>query len=150
MRRKSNVNNVPGSVDLFGNITPLKSWNQKYQEYIRSPEWKKKCEEALARADDKCQKCHHTKWSRKLNVHHKTYEHFMYEPPEDLIVVCTYCHKVEDWLRDEETAKRNYEKLQDARFEGWARVVYGDNWMMRGDEDVIYYEFQDWIEKNDY
>jgi 5-methylcytosine-specific restriction endonuclease McrA len=136
--------------DLFGNITPMKTWEQKYQKYIRSPEWKTKCKEALGRAEHKCQKCGFSKWAGKLEVHHLTYEHFMHEPLEDLIVVCSKCHKIKDRQREVETEKRNYAKLQDARFEGWARAVYGDNWMMHNDEDVIYNEFQDWLDRNDY
>ena len=140
----------PGSIDLFGNVTPLQTWQQEYNEYMRSPAWKNKREVALKSADNKCQKCNHTKHSRRLNVHHITYEHFKNEPPEDLKVVCTLCHKIEDWKRAMETRRRNDEKLQDARFEGWARKVYGDNWMIGRDEADIYYQFEDWIYKNDY
>ena len=132
---------------MFGNITPLQSWEQKYQEYIRSPEWKQKRREALERVDHKCQKCGHTKWSRRLNVHHLTYEHLMNEPPEDLKVVCTVCHRIEDEKRALITAERNYEKLQDARFCGWARSVYGEDWMIGRDECIVYEEFHDWLDR---
>ncbi|PKN71233.1 MAG: hypothetical protein CVU54_02085 [Deltaproteobacteria bacterium HGW-Deltaproteobacteria-12] len=150
MKRKGVIKSEPGSVDLFGNITPLKTWEQKYREYIQSPTWEKKRKEALERVDHKCQKCGHTQWSRKLNVHHLTYERFMNELPEDLKVVCTICHKIEDEKRALETAKRNYAKFQDARFDGWARAVYGDDWMVYRDESDVYYEFQDWLDRNDY
>ncbi len=133
------------TVDLFGNVTPEKTKEQKYREYINSPEWKKKSK-ALIESVGKCQKCGFSKYARKLEVHHLTYEHFKNEPPEDLIVVCSKCHKIKDRQREKETEKRNYEKLEDARFEGWARAVYGDDWMVYNDEYVVYQEFQEWLE----
>jgi hypothetical protein len=45
--------------------------------------------------------------------------------------------------------ERNYEKLQDARFDGWLRSVYGDNWMMLVDEDIAYDQFQDFLDRCD-
>ena len=114
---------------------------------MRSPEWKIKRNSALKRAEDKCEKCHHTKWSRNLEVHHLTYEHFMNEPPEDLKVVCTVCHRIEDEKRALITEERNYEKWQDARFDGWARAVYGDDWMVYRDQYDVYCEFDDWLDR---
>jgi 5-methylcytosine-specific restriction endonuclease McrA len=134
------------TVDLFGNITPDKTWEEEYKEYISSRIWKEKCKQALERVGYKCQKCGLSKWARKLEVHHLTYERFKHELPEDLIVVCNKCHKIKDRQREQETEKRNYEKLQDARFVGWARKVYGDDWMLN-DQEYIYLKYEAWLEK---
>lgn len=65
----------------------------KYNEYIRSNEWKEKCEKILARDNHECQHCHaHTP---DLSVHHKTYENLFNEKDEDLITLCDNCHKKE-------------------------------------------------------
>lgn len=135
--------------DLFGYEPPLKTWKQEYDEYIRSKEWKIKCQKALERAGNKCEKCGRDKYSVKLVVHHLTYDHFKNEPPEDLLVVCAKnCHFIEDKHREKRTEKRNYERLQEARFQGWVRKVYGEGYVCN-DEDALYQEFLDWLESID-
>ena len=133
--------------DLFGYKKPEKTWKEELKEYLSSREWKIKARQAKERADYKCQRCGSSKWVRKLDVHHLTYERFKHELPEDLIVVCNKCHKIKDRQREQETETRNYEKLQDARFEGWARKVYGDDWMMYNNEEYIYAEYEAWLDK---
>jgi hypothetical protein len=132
-------------VDLFGNVTLDKSWEQKYKEYLKSAKWKKKCTLKLEQVGYKCERCGISKWAG-LSVHHKTYEHFMDEPLEDLKVVCKKCHKIEDLIRQQETEAKNYQKLQDARFCGWARVVFGDDWIMNG-EDYVFQKYQEWLDR---
>jgi 5-methylcytosine-specific restriction endonuclease McrA len=118
------------TIDLFGNITPDKTKEGDYKEYITSATWKRRCEPVYKRADNKCEKCGMSKWTRKLSVHHLNYDHFKNEPPEDLILLCDKCHEKADKQREHETADRNATKLEDARFDGWARKKYGDDWMM--------------------
>lgn len=64
--------------------------------YYNSKEWKRKREEALKRADYRCQLCNYAQedWSTWLEVHHRTYQGFKNEQPEDLTVLCQECH----WL----------------------------------------------------
>jgi 5-methylcytosine-specific restriction endonuclease McrA len=138
------------TVDLFGNITPDKTKEQEYKEYINSAEWKRKSKEAIKRAGNKCQKCGMDKGTRRLDAHHLTYDNFKHERPEDLEVVCVKCHREADKEREQEVAERNYEKLEDARFEGWARAKYGDNWMLYNDECIVYDEYREWFERNDF
>jgi hypothetical protein len=61
-----------------------------YQEYLRTPEWRRRRERKLDQADRRCQLCnrHH----RSLNVHHRTYENLGEELDGDLIVLCRACH----------------------------------------------------------
>lgn len=60
-----------------------------YGEYINSPEWKAKAQEAKKRAGYKCQLCNGTK---RLDVHHRTYERLGHELDSDLTVLCHKCH----------------------------------------------------------
>lgn len=80
-----------------------KSWFRIYGEYLRSPEWKARRKEALARAEEACQICGSP---RDLHVHHRTYERVGCERPSDLTVLCGDCHHhfhagdEGDWDRD--------------------------------------------------
>jgi hypothetical protein len=60
-----------------------------YEEYLRSPEWRRKKRKALERAGNRCHLCS-TRW--RLDVHHNTYERIGRERPEDLVVLCRLCH----------------------------------------------------------
>lgn len=62
-----------------------------YDRYRNSDAWKIKREGALARAASRCQLCRSTK---KLNVHHNTYENLGNERDEDLFVLCKRCHSI--------------------------------------------------------
>ncbi len=136
--------------DLFGNNIPDKTEKPTYRAYLSSSKWKKKCIEKKDSVGNKCEKCGRDKFMRKLIVHHLTYEHFGDEPLEDLQVLCDICHHPADWKREREVAERNYEKLEEARFQGWARVKYGDDWMLYHDTPETYEDFQDWRERNQY
>jgi hypothetical protein len=62
-----------------------------YQKYLKTPEWTKKKEVALAAAGYRCQlDMEHS--SIGLEVHHRTYDRRGYEWPSDLIVLCRACH----------------------------------------------------------
>ena len=104
----------------------------------------------MKRAGDKCERCKTPKGLRRLEVHHRTYERFGNERLEDLEVVCVLCHRMVDIERREEIEQRNYERFEDARFRGWAEKVYGEDWMMLNNEDVIYEEYQAWLERKDF
>lgn len=80
--------------NLFDDPAPSKE--EEYRAYLASPAWRRRCHAALARAGWKCERCGWSKYSRRLEVHHKTYDHFREERPEDLEVVCTVCHKAAD------------------------------------------------------
>jgi predicted HNH restriction endonuclease len=125
--------------------TEPKSKKDEYTEYIASKKWKALRLQALARAGNKCEVCGFSKWSVQLEVHHKTYERFKNERLDDLLVVCSNCHKEQDKIREDATKVRNRQKLLSAQFEGWARKVYG--WEQGDyDGDRIYDEFIEWLE----
>jgi len=61
-----------------------------YTEYLQTTHWHFKRSDALRRSKHRCQLCNSTK---RLDVHHRTYENLGNEEPEDLIVLCRKCHK---------------------------------------------------------
>ncbi len=62
-----------------------------YEEYLRTPEWRARRQEALKRAQYRCQLCNTNQ--SPLEVHHRTYERLGAEVPEDLFVLCYSCHQ---------------------------------------------------------
>jgi|SRR6185436_18636054 len=60
-----------------------------HDDYLRTPEWRKTRNGALARAGWKCSLCSTTK---QLQVHHNDYSRFGEELETDLTVVCATCH----------------------------------------------------------
>ena len=70
-------------------ITIKKFTDFNYHDYLRSDEWKVKREEAIKRADRRCQICFSP---NDLNVHHRTYDRVGNERNSDLIVLCKECH----------------------------------------------------------
>lgn len=71
------------------NARPLSESEIRYREYLNSPEWHQRRNQALRDAGYRCQKCG---VKRNLQVHHESYERLGAERPEDLIVVCRGCH----------------------------------------------------------
>lgn len=101
--------------DLFGNVIeePENTFEEEYAEYIRSPKWRQKAKAALARAGEKCERCGYSKFSRRLEVHHRTYERFRDERPEDLEVVCEVCHREADAQRERRVAAEAHERFME-------------------------------------
>lgn len=72
----------------------------EYREvYLKSEHWREQRLGALERAGDRCQVCNGTK---RLDVHHRTYERLGNEAPMDLTVLCRGCH---DLFHDSRTVK---------------------------------------------
>ena len=62
-----------------------------YEEYLKTPEWQQKRQEAIRRARGRCQLCNADNNGRY--VHHRTYERRGDEWLQDLIVLCRRCHE---------------------------------------------------------
>lgn len=62
-----------------------------YEEYLRTPHWKRKREDKLRAAGHRCQVCN--SGSGILDVHHRTYERLGEELDMDLTVLCRGCHR---------------------------------------------------------
>jgi len=61
-----------------------------YSSYINSEAWKEKRKERLRFAGRRCELCNR---SSDLDVHHRTYERLGDEKLNDLIVLCSTCHR---------------------------------------------------------
>lgn len=57
-----------------------------YRKYIKSPEWQVKVKQYRAGV---CELCG---GGGKVNLHHLTYKHLMFETQTDLATLCDYCH----------------------------------------------------------
>lgn len=68
--------------------------NHTYQQYIRSSLWRRNPArlEELERSLHRCRLCNRAPPEVVLTVHHRTYERFGHERPEDLTTLCTECH----------------------------------------------------------
>lgn len=85
-----------------------------YKTYINSPEWKKKRERAFKLLGRKCQKCGNTK---KLEVHHLTYDNLYNESVSDVEIVYNTCHPVADYQR---ATEKGYNTFLRNRHGEWA------------------------------
>lgn len=140
--------------DLFGDAVPadedkrVMSFAEEYKAYINSQQWKRKRQQAIDRAGNQCQVCgvYGTRQTR-LEVHHKTYERFKNERPEDLEVVCQPCHLERDKVRAKESKRRAAWALYDAQLDGWASKVYGNGWAEFKDSEEVAERFERWLER---
>lgn len=61
---------------------------KSYQEYLNSPEWKKKADDYKERFP----LCEYCRKKSPVNVHHRNYQNVGYEKYWDLLAVCKDCH----------------------------------------------------------
>lgn len=128
--------------------TPLdEERRQEYQQYINSPAWKRFREYAIKQAGYKCARCGVSKWSGPLEVHHLTYERFKRERLTDVIVLCKACHEHADGERRTEVQEKNAAALEAARFNGWARKAYGDDWRDTVDTEAVHERYSEWKDR---
>lgn len=73
-------------------ISKMKNLSVEYRRYIVSLRWFEKRNEAMRHYGRKCHTCGATK---RLEVHHLTYERLGEELMSDLMVLCFGCHKAE-------------------------------------------------------
>jgi len=71
------------------------SRKKNYERYMRSRDWALIKLQIFSRDHYKCRKCHATIAQRMLNVHHLTYERVFHEKFDDLITLCSVCHREE-------------------------------------------------------
>jgi len=63
----------------------------RFAEYRLQPEWRARRVQALTRARYKCQMG--SNHDAPLDVHHRSYDNYGCERPEDLVVLCRSCHQ---------------------------------------------------------
>lgn len=64
-----------------------------YRQYLRSKAWRRIRMAMLWIADYRCQLCGRTNSETTLEVHHRNYDRVYCERPEDLMVLCSDCHR---------------------------------------------------------
>jgi len=60
-----------------------------YDDYLRSPEWKRRAAKIMERAKGVCEGC---LTKEATEVHHLTYEHIGAEFAFELVALCSHCH----------------------------------------------------------
>jgi hypothetical protein len=102
------------------------------EEYYQSDEWRYVRHRKFEQAGRKCEDCGSTK---RLEVHHKSYDRLYDEDLADLQVLCFACHPVADCRRAGDNA-----------FHTYVSKVYGDDVQ---DPSIFAEEFDDWLERKE-
>jgi hypothetical protein len=119
-------------------------WRDKYETVINSFRWRGLKMRLLSQRGKRCQRCNQPRWP--LELHHKTYERLGEERDDDLELLCSQCHVVADEERAEAGRVRASEALDDARFYGWCRAVYGEDYEP---DDLDYERYEEWLERKE-
>ena len=83
-----------------------------------------------------------------MKDHHETYERFTKERLDDLVVLCKDCHEEEDKKRKRQQEEKAAEALYEARFAGYMKKKYGEDYFFHEMPiDADYEEFEEWVEK---
>lgn len=122
----------------------MKPHSKQYEEYLRSSAWQEKRLAVLANNQGRCERC---QTALATEVHHRTYERLGHELLCDLEALCDSCHEKADRERAAETVHRQERALADARFNGWASKVYGEDWEDRKDPEQVEEAFERWLER---
>jgi len=59
-----------------------------YEKYIKSSAWLKRKKKWFKKYGKWCRICD----SKKVHLHHRTYDNFTQEKDEDLVALCEFCH----------------------------------------------------------
>jgi 5-methylcytosine-specific restriction endonuclease McrA len=79
-------------------------YRERYEKYLKSPEWQKKRSERLKIDNYKCQRCG---YSYCLQVHHLNYDTLGHEDVyKDLITLCRPCHEEIEKAKGDNESKR--------------------------------------------
>ena len=64
-----------------------------YEQYLKwDDNWRLLKNKIKEERGERCEKC---RSEMELHLHHKTYKNIGNEKPEDLVILCEYCHKKE-------------------------------------------------------
>jgi hypothetical protein len=116
-----------------------KPWlTDEYLKYIKSDQWKAFRRQVLESTGYVCQ-ITDCGIGHGLHVHHVTYIRLGREHRDDVLVLCELHHELEHRRIDAE-------RLDEARFHGWARKVFGDNY----NTEHAYNRYEAWLERREY
>jgi 5-methylcytosine-specific restriction endonuclease McrA len=118
----------------------------EYKAVIISKRWRALRKRLLPK-DNRCAHC--GKCGYDLQLHHKTYERLGQELDSDVEFLCPICHGKADSKREKEGQLRSTAALYNARLNGWATKVYGEDWESHHDAENIEAEFNNWADGQD-
>jgi len=151
-------------IDLFKSpekprrvLTAMEKLRAERAAYQRTAKWKKLRKAKIEQTGGQCERC--GSWPGRKDVHHKdtAYQRLGSERLEDLMVLCTHCHEIEDERRAVEAKRRAARAWDNARFESelnnarferglntFGTNKYGEGWQEYHDD--IAQEFAEWLE----
>ena len=83
--------------------------DDKYKEYLLSPEWKEFRKKAFEHYGRKCSKCKRTK---NLQVHHLHYKNIFNEQLTDVVILCRKHHELEHGITEQKPVEIKLNKKQ--------------------------------------
>lgn len=128
-----------------GDDVRLMGQSTDYRRVLASARWRDMRKRRLLATRWHCEQCGKGEIERDLELHHKTYDRLGHERADDVILLCRRCHAPADDARKEATSAR----IWDARVDGWATKVYGENWEYRADWETVEEEFSHWLDTRD-
>lgn len=73
------------------------NWRERYIQHLRSPQWRYFKTRIIAIRGHQCERCGQNFGT--LELHHKSYRRFGHEQPEDVELLCKWCHAFADLER---------------------------------------------------
>jgi hypothetical protein len=83
-------------------------WHFAYECYLSSRAWRRVRNDALMRAQLRCERCDKGGLLVGLEAHHRTYEHLGDERDDELEALCAECHRRADRERRHTTRRRRW------------------------------------------
>lgn len=68
----------------------VSEYKKKYLKYLKSEKWANIRLDLFLCRGEKCELCER---KNKLQIHHLTYDRIFNEEPEDLVILCSRCHR---------------------------------------------------------
>lgn len=127
---------------------PKHDHSEEYKAALQSKRWKLLRRIHISENDGKCAQCNSAPLANEtLELHHLTYERIGKEKFSDVILLCRCCHERADKIRERKSKCERDSKLYNARLDGWARKVYGDDWTESHDPEAVADIFDRWLER---
>jgi 5-methylcytosine-specific restriction endonuclease McrA len=127
---------------LFGEV----HHTEEYRSALSSKYWKDLKREVIRCRGRKCERCGAPYFVENLQLHHKHYQNIGNETQSDVELLCKNCHADADLERMTRTQSKNEDALYQARLDGWASKVYGEDWQYYDDAGDVEEHFNDWLE----
>lgn len=71
---------------------------EKYLNYLKSEQWANIKLDLIHIKGENCELCGQHRQAKYLNLHHITYKNLFNENPQDLLLLCYICHRIQHKL----------------------------------------------------